>query len=109
MLGITPLRRSLPDTSDETNGWFGAAISRDDDVVGVAVLLASVAVDSDSPASASGVSRHMTSSSLTTSIIEGRASVSSWQHMRAKERNFSTHSEGYEPMRLSITEKVIPD
>lgn len=42
----------------------------------------------------SGIISHMFSSSRTTSAIEGRASVSSWQHLRAKVTNFSTHSDG---------------
>jgi len=45
-------------------------------------------------ASASGVILHMFSNSLNTSDIEGLESVSSWQHLRAKDTNLSMHSEG---------------
>nr|GMD67047.1 hypothetical protein glysoja_050396 [Ipomoea batatas] len=57
----------------------------------------------------SGIISHMASSSRTTSAIEGRESVSSWQHLRASVMNFSTHSEGYDPIRSSITENIMPE
>lgn len=89
MVGITPLRRSLPETSDDTNGLADV-----EDVGGVIVFPGLVEIDSDGTLSDSGVIRHMLSSSLTTSAIEGRFSVSSWQHLRANDTNCSTHSEG---------------
>lgn len=89
MVGITPLRRSLPETSDDTNGL--AAV---EEVGGVIVFPGLEEIDSDGTLSDSGVIRHMFSSSLTTSAIEGRFSVSSWQHLRANDTNCSTHSEG---------------
>lgn len=57
----------------------------------------------------SGNISQIVSSVRTTSAIEGRASVSSWQHLRANVTNLSTHSAGYDPSRQSIIEKTFPD
>lgn len=88
--GTIPLTRSLPETSWETKGVFMEA---DEDGV-VASLPESETKDSVAWVSDSGNISHMLSSSLYTSDIEGRASVSSWQHLRATFMNFSTHSDG---------------
>lgn len=63
---------------------------------GVTTLPLSATMESDDAVvtSASGVIFQMFSSSLTTSDIEGLASVCSWQHLRAKDTNLSMHSEG---------------
>lgn len=90
MVGIAPLSRSLPDTSVVEIYVF---VSMDVEV-GVDFLTESVTIDSDGTESDSGVIRQMLSSSLTTSDIAGRLSVSSWQHLRANATNFSMHSEG---------------
>lgn len=89
MRGNPLLTRSLPEASDDT---YWLLVTKDE--VGVHILPESVTIDSEGVASASGIIRHMHSSSLTTSDIEGLASVSSRQHLRANDTNFSTHSEG---------------
>ena len=62
---------------------------------GVTTLSLSGTMEFDgAAASASGVILHMFSNSQHTSDIEGLASVSSWQHLRAKDMNLSMHSEG---------------
>uniref|UniRef100_A0A0D9YGJ3 Uncharacterized protein n=1 Tax=Oryza glumipatula TaxID=40148 RepID=A0A0D9YGJ3_9ORYZ len=52
----------------------------------------------------------MASSSLTTSAMDGLASVSSLQHLTASEANLATHSgELEEDIRSSITPAISPD
>lgn len=106
MVGMTPLSRLLPETSKDKNGFF---ISEDEDggvtsFPALGVIKGSVVLVSDS-----GIMIHMFSSCRTTSAIEGLESVSSSQHLRAKVKNFSTQSEGYDPIRPSMTEKIVPD
>lgn len=91
MLGITPLMRSLPETSPDTKGVL---IAEDEDGVVLDALPESLVIDSAFLISESGIIDHMFSSSLTTSAILGRASGSSSQHLRAKLKNFSTCSDG---------------
>jgi hypothetical protein len=58
---------------------------------------------------ASGIICQMASNSLTTSDMEGRKSVSSRQHLSAREMNFWMHSIEYESMRLSTISSVLPN
>lgn len=104
MLGMTPLTRLLPDTSDDTQGFSTA----EDDDCKLTTFSVSISMVYVILVSKSGIKCHILSSSRTTSAIEGRASVSSWQHLRAKLKNFTTQSEGKEPTRSSMTEKIIP-
>lgn len=107
MDGTTPLTRLLPDTSVDTKGLFFKVIDEDG---GVTALVASLLLQSEVVRLlGSGIISQMFSSILTTSPIEGLASVSSWQHLRARVTNFSTHSDGYEPILSSITENIVPD
>ncbi|CAL1411897.1 unnamed protein product [Linum trigynum] len=113
MVGTTPLTRLLPDTSDDTYGFFSDEEA--EEVVLAAPLFGSVLsvsvvdINSEVLVSDSGSKDHMLSSSLTTSAIDGLESVSSWQHFSANVKNFSTLSEGYDPIFPSITENIIPD
>jgi hypothetical protein len=94
MLEMSPLTRMPPDTSDRISEFFNV----EDDDGGSAILMSN-----------SGIIRHIRSSSWTTSAIEGRASVSSWQHLRAKVANITKHSDGQDLIPSSITEKISPD
>ena len=90
MVGTAPLTRSLPDTSDDTQGF----IIIEDEEGGVisfplSVLIVTVVVVSDSD-----IICHIPSSSRTTSAIDGLASVSSLQHFMARVKNLSMQSEG---------------
>ena len=58
--------------------------------------------------SVSGIIRSRFSSSRTMSSIDGRSSGLSRQHRRAKYKNFSTHSEGEEPILSSMMEETMP-
>ena len=58
--------------------------------------------------SVSGIIRNRFSSSRTMSSIDGRSSGLSRQHRRAKYKNFSTHSEGEEPILSSMMEETMP-
>lgn len=89
MVGTTPLTRSLPDKDEDTNEFL---VTKDED--GVAEEPEYVEVDSETNMPDSGIILSMFSSSLTTSNIDGRLSVSSWQQLRAKATNLSTHSDG---------------
>ena len=93
MLGITPLTRSLPDTSPDTKGVF-IAEEDEDGILWLSVLPESLDINSAFLVSDSGIVDHMFSSSLTTSAILGRASGSSSQHFKANVKNFSTCSDG---------------
>lgn len=74
MVGMTPLTRLLPETSDETYGCF----SIEDEDGGVSSFdVCSLFMNSGVFVSDSGIIFHMLSSSLITSDIEGLASVSS--------------------------------
>lgn len=81
----------------------------EDELEGVITFPESVTNESTDVVSDSGIISHMFSSSRTTCAIEGRESVSSWQHLSARFMNFSTHSEGYDPILSSITENIIPE
>jgi hypothetical protein len=105
MLEISPLTRLLPDASDHIEEFF----SPEDDDSGVTTFSASMTMGSAILMSDSGIINHIRSSSRTTSAIEGRASVSSWQHLRAKVANITKHSVGQDPIPSSITEKILPD
>ena len=58
--------------------------------------------------SVSRIVRSRFSSSRTMSSIDGRSSGLSRQHRRAKYKNFSTHSEGEEPILSSMMEETMP-
>lgn len=60
----------------------------------VVLLPECLEVDSEDVASISGIIFSMVSSSLTTSDMDGRCSVLSWQQLRAKATNLSMHSDG---------------
>lgn len=104
MLGTSPLTRLLPNTSPDINGVFmvddeGSELNIDpESLVSYSAPLALV----------SGIIDQMFSSSLTTSTILGLASGASLQHFRANVKKFSTYSEGYDPIRPSITENIPP-
>lgn len=106
-MGITSLTRSLPETLLDKYGSLDTMFEEEDadwaentDVVG-----------SESMAMASVLDTilRMFSSSLTMFHIDGRCSGLSWQQLRAKDMNFSIHSDGYEPILLSMIENIIPD
>jgi hypothetical protein len=105
MLEMSPLTRLLPDTSDHISEFFNV----EEDDGGVTVFSASMPMGFAILMSDSGIIRHIRSSSRTTSAIEGRAFVSSWQHLRAKVANITKHSEGQDLIPSSITEKILPD
>ncbi|GLT35509.1 hypothetical protein SLA2020_099550 [Shorea laevis] len=107
MVGVAPLIRSLPETYEDVYRFF----TIEDDEGGVVdVFPGSPSVDSATKGSEyPGVINPIVSRVWTTSAIKGLESVSSWQHSMAKFTNFSTHSEGYEPILPSITENIIPD
>ena len=111
MLGMTLLIRMLPETSEEDMYcWFPPEIILDRDVpVLPLVWVGSMATDSDGTPSVSGVICHIVSSSLTTSTMFGLASVSSRQHRSPSAANRSTHSPGHDPIRMSTTDRIIPD
>jgi len=90
MVGTAPLTRSLPDTSDDTQGF----IIIEDEEGGVISFLLSVLIVSVVVVSDSDIICHIPSSSRTTSAIDGLASVSSLQHFMAKVKNLSMQSEG---------------
>lgn len=91
IVGMALLTRSLPEMSCETHVFLNIDDEDDGDTV---VTESSVTKDSAVLGSDSGIISHMLSSSLTTSFIQGRLSLTSWQHLRARSTNFSTHSEG---------------
>jgi hypothetical protein len=72
------------------------------------VWLGSMAMDSEGTPSTDGVICHIASSSLTTSTMDGLASVSSRQHRSPSAANLSTHSPGHDPIRMSTTDSIIP-
>ena len=88
MVGTTLLLRSLPEIFEEKYGSLLVLINEYDDDAEY------WDVDSDIACPVSGINLSMSSSSLTTSNIDGRSSGLSWQHLRAKDINLSTHSEG---------------
>ena len=73
------------------------------------ISVESVSEVSSRTRSFSGIILKMISSSLTISHMEGLSSVSSWQHLVARDRNLLTHSGGYKPIRLSIISETLPD
>ena len=103
------LTRLLPDTdaSDHISEFF--SVEDDDGGVTTFTFSAAKAMGSTIPMLDSGIRSHIRSSSRTTSAIEGRASVSFSQHLRAKVANITKHSEGQDPIPSSITEKISPD
>ncbi|GLT35492.1 hypothetical protein SLA2020_099410 [Shorea laevis] len=106
-VGITPLTRSLPKTNEDVYRFF--TIENDKGGV-VDVFSGSTSMESTSKGSEySGIISLIVSKVQTTSSIEGLESISSWQHFMAKFTNFSTHSEGYEPVLPSIIKNIIPD
>jgi hypothetical protein len=105
MLELSPLTRLLTDVSDHIEEFF----SLEDDDGEVTTFSASIPMGSAILMSDSGIISHIRSSSRTTSAIEGRASASLWQHLRAKVANITKHSEGQDPIPSSITEKILPD
>jgi gamma-glutamyltranspeptidase len=109
MLEISPLTRLLPDTdaSNHISEFF--SVEDDDGGVITFTFSAAMAMGSTILMLGSGIRSHIRSSSWTTSAIEGRASVSFSQHLRAKVANITKHSEGQGPIPLSITENIIPD
>ncbi|GLU11956.1 hypothetical protein SLE2022_286720 [Rubroshorea leprosula] len=107
MVGVAPLTRSLPETYKDVYRFFTL---EDDKGGAVDVFSGSPFMDSTSKGSEYlGIISPIVSRVWTTSTIEGLESVSSWQHFMAKFTNFSTHSEGYEPILPSITENIVPD
>ncbi|KHN37139.1 hypothetical protein glysoja_050396, partial [Glycine soja] len=64
---------------------------------------------SDKRVSGSGNIAMISSSSLTTSSIDGLSSGLSWQHLRARVKNLSKQSDGYNPILLSMMEYIVPD
>ncbi|GKV09568.1 hypothetical protein SLEP1_g21049 [Rubroshorea leprosula] len=107
MVGVAPLIRSLPETYEDMYRFF----TIEDDEGGVVdVVSGSPSMDSTSEGSEYlGIISPIVSRVRTTSAMEGLESVSSWQHFMAKFTNFSTHSEGYEPILTSRTENIVPD
>ena len=106
IVGSTPLTRSLPDISTDIKGVL---LFEDDDGVELNNFPESLDIYSGILALDSGIMDHMFSSSRTTSAILGRASGSSLVHFKARFKNFAISSEGYGPMRGSITENTSPD
>lgn len=73
MVGLSPLRRSLLEMSDDKKG-----LEVDEDDEGVIIFPPEgVGKEPNTALSDSGIIRHMFSSSLTTSAMEGLFSVSS--------------------------------
>ena len=68
----------------------------------------SISVSISVSVSVSGIVCSRFSSSRTMSSIDGRSSGLSRQHRRAKYKNFSTHSEGEEPILSSMMEETMP-
>lgn len=66
-------------------------------------------VDSENAASVSGSILSIFSSSLTTSDMAGRSSGLSLQQLRAKATNLAMHSDGSDPILLSMIENIKPD
>ena len=90
MDGMTPLTSSILDIS---NGQKGSFTIEDDDggVTTISALVAIVLVDLMSKL---GMICHILPSSQSTSAIEVLASFSSFQHLKAKFKIFTTHSGG---------------
>ena len=105
MVGSAPLTRSLPETSEDMKRF---PMVVEDEGGELFVFPKSLVIDSTLLLSYSGIITHMFSSSRTTSAIFGLKSGSSWQHLRARFKNFSTQSKGYDPMHWSITENISP-
>ncbi|GLT74351.1 hypothetical protein SLA2020_461550 [Shorea laevis] len=107
MVGISSLTRPLPETSEDMYELF----TIEDDKAGVLdVFSESPSMDfADKGSKYYGIISQIVCRVWTTSVIEGLEFVSSWQHFMAKLTNFATHSEGYEPILLSITDNIMPD
>ena len=98
------LASRLPETCDEMKRVPLAEADKD-----LLTSVESVSEVSSRTRSSSGIILRMISSSLTISHMEGLSSVSSWQHLVARDRNLLTHSGGYKPIRLSIISEILPD
>lgn len=105
MLGVTPLTRLLPDMFEDV---YGSLLTNDEDDDDSTLLENAEVDDSEVVVFVSGIILSMFSSSLTISNIDGRFSGSSRQQLRAKARNLSTQSDGYDPILLSTMEKILP-
>lgn len=110
MVGTTPLTRWLPSSGKSPDRCeFLLELTDDagnpeDPEPEEANISESVGKVSDS-----GSIEDMFSNSLTICSIEGRSFVSCSQHWRANAINLLRHSDEYGPMRLSITEYILPD
>jgi len=101
---IMPLLASrLPEACDEMKR---VPVSEVNDLL---TSVESVSEVSSRIRSPSGIILRMSSSSLTISHMEGLASVSSWQHLVASDRNLLMHSGGHKPIRPSIISETVPD
>lgn len=111
MVGMTSLTRLLPDTYEDmccsSLATWDADIDADDE--GGAMLPELSKLTSEKTVSASGNIAMISSSVLTTSIIDGLSSGLSWQQLRARVKNFSKHSDVYNPILLSMMECTVPD
>jgi hypothetical protein len=98
------LASRLPETSEELKRVPDAEADND-----LLTPVESVSEVSNRTRSSSGIFLKMSSSSLTISHMEGLSSVSSWQHLVARDRNLLTHSGGHKPIRPSIIPEMLPD
>lgn len=102
---IMPLLASrLPEACDEMKRVPVSEVDND-----LLTSVESVSELSSRIRSSSGIILRMSSSSLTISHMEGLASVSSWQHLVASDRNLLMHSGGHKPIRPSIISETVPD
>lgn len=96
--------RSLPDTADDDMYCPPVAFEDED-----AASDNSEAVSEYEVSVVSGIIFRTHSNSRTTSNTDGLFSGLSSQHRRANVTNFSMHSDGYEPILLSIMENIMLD